>query len=149
GGDSGPAVVPGKPDDSLLVRAVRYEHDSVRMPPKGKLPDADVARLTRWVALGAPWPEAKGEATRAGGTLRITEEQRRFWSFQPARAVPPPAVRDAAWPRSPVDHFLLAKLEANGLRPAPPADKRTLLRRATFDQTGLPPTPEEVDAFLA
>src|SRR5712692_1287805 len=80
--------------------------------------------------------------------FRITEEQRRFWSFQPVRPVTPPAVRDAAWPRSPIDRFVLAALEAKGLKPAPAAGKRTLIRRATFDLTGLPPTPEEIDAFV-
>jgi hypothetical protein len=149
GGDSGPAVVPGKPQVSLLVKAVRYADGDVKMPPEGKLPEADVARLERWVASGAPWPEAVARpAAPAGARFVVTDEHRRWWSFRPVRAVPPPAVKDAAWPASDIDRFVLAQLEVKGLRPAPPADKRTLLRRATFDLTGLPPTPEEADDFL-
>jgi hypothetical protein len=151
GGDTGPAAVAGKPEASLLVQAIRYQ-DEPRMPPKGKLADREVETLTRWVAMGLPWPEAKAEVsapTTPGKAYKITDEQRRFWSFQPIRDVPPPPVRDASWPEGPIDRFLLAALEAKGLRPAPPADKRTLIRRATFDLTGLPPTPEEVAAFLA
>src|SRR5579884_1065911 len=146
GGDSGPAVVPGKPENSLLVHAVRYL-DPPRMPPREKLPDREVEVLTRWVALGAPWPQSAATVAQ-GPHFRITDEQRAFWSFQPVRAPTPPDVRDAAWVRSSLDRFILAKLEVKGLRPAAPADKRTLLRRATFDLTGLPPTPEEIDAFL-
>jgi hypothetical protein len=149
GGDSGPAAVAGQPEESLLVQAIRY-HDEPRMPPKERLPDREVEALTRWVALGLPWPAAKAEiATPQGTPYRITEEQRRFWSFQPIKAVSPPEVKDAAWPRTAIDRFILAALEAKGLAPAPPADKRTLIRRATFDLTGLPPSPEEVRAFLA
>ncbi len=149
GGDSGPVVVPGKPQDSLLVKAVRYADGDVKMPPEGKLPEADVARLERWVASGVPWPEAVARPTApAGAKFVVTDEHRRWWSFRPVRAAPPPAVKDAGWPTSDIDRFVLARLEATGLRPAPPADRRTLLRRATFDLTGLPPTPEEVDGFL-
>jgi hypothetical protein len=147
GGDTGPAAVAGKPDGSLLVQAVRYA-DTPRMPPKGKLADRDIAVLEKWVRLGLPWPEAGAKLVNSGSsTFRITDEQRRFWSFQPVKSAPAPAVRDARWPRSDLDRFILAALEAKGLRPAPAADKRTLLRRATFDLTGLPPTPEEIDAF--
>jgi hypothetical protein len=148
GGATGPAVVAGKPDGSLLVQAIRYA-DTPRMPPKGKLNDHDVAVLEKWVRLGLPWPEAGARVVNSGGgTFHITEEQRRFWSFQPVQTVTAPAVKSTRWPRSDLDRFILAALEAKGLRPAPPADKRTLLRRATFDLTGLPPTPAEVDAFL-
>jgi hypothetical protein len=148
GGDSGPAVVAGKPDESLLVKAVRYQ-DEPRMPPKGKLGDRQIEVLERWVKRGAPWPGDKAPPAPADGRFTITEKHRQFWSFQPVKVVPPPAVRDAAWPRSPVDRFILAGLEAKEIAPAAPADKRTLLRRATFDLTGLPPTPAETDAFLA
>jgi hypothetical protein len=149
GGDGGPAVVPGKPDASLLVKAVRYADDDLKMPPEGKIPDAAVAKLERWVREGAPWPEPVAKsAPAAGGKFVVTEDHRRWWSFRPVKAAPPPAVKDAAWPRSEIDRFILARLEAAGLRPASPADKRTLIRRATFDLTGLPPTPEEVEAFL-
>ena len=148
GGDSGPAAVAGKPEESLLVRAVRYQ-DEPRMPPKGKLTDRQIEVLERWVKLGLPWPGAQAPPAPTDGRFTITEKQRQFWSFQPVKAVPLPAVRDAAWPRSAVDRFILAGLEAKGLAPAAPADKRTLLRRATFDLIGLPPTPAEIDAFLA
>jgi hypothetical protein len=147
GGDTGPAAVPGKPEDSLLVRAVRYQ-DEPRMPPKGKLTDRQIDLLTRWIKMGVPWPESSGTTIQGDGRFEITEAQRRFWSFQPVRTVAVPTVRDTTWSRSDVDRFLLAALEAKGLTPAAPADKRTLLRRATFDLTGLPPTPDEIEAFL-
>ncbi len=147
GGDSGPAVVAGKPDASLLIQAVRYR-DDLRMPPKAKLSDREIEALTRWVRMGLPWPEVRAGAGPAKGKFHITEEQRRFWAFRPVGAVRPPAVKGTRWPRSDLDRFILAGLEAKGLRPAPRADRRTLIRRATFDLTGLPPTPAEVDAFL-
>src|SRR4051812_1129385 len=148
GGDRGPAVEPGKPDESLLIQAVRYEDEDLRMPPKGKLAGREIAVLTRWVAMGAPDPRTG--APRPTARARIDVEQgRAFWSFRAPVDPPPPAVRDGSWPRTPVDRFLLAALEEAGLRPAPEAHRRTLIRRATFDLTGLPPTPEEADAFLA
>jgi mono/diheme cytochrome c family protein len=151
GGDSGPAVVPGKPDKSLLITAVHYD-DNPRMPPRNKLKPEQIAALTDWVKQGAPWPAAAVEIrppAPAGRAIQISEKDRNFWSFRPVSDPPLPRVKDAAWPKTSIDHFVLARLEAAGLRPAPPADKRTLLRRATFDLTGLPPTPEEIDAFLA
>jgi mono/diheme cytochrome c family protein len=151
GGDSGPAIVPGKPEDSRLITAVHYD-DTPRMPPKGKLKAEEIAALTEWVRRGAVWPDTDARvrpAPIAGRELTITDKDRAFWSFQPVANPPLPAVRDAAWPRTSIDYFLLARLEAAGLHPVEPADKRTLLRRVTFDLTGLPPTPEEVDAFLA
>jgi hypothetical protein len=156
GGDSGPAAVAGQPDDSLLVQAIRYQ-DEPRMPPKQKLADREVATLVRWVEMGLPWPEVKvrveGEeaaaAVRTAGPGRIADEARRFWSFQPVGQPATPEVADPSWPRSDIDRFILSALETRGLGPAPTADKRTLIRRATYDLTGLPPTPEEVAAFLA
>jgi hypothetical protein len=147
GGDSGPAAVAGKPEDSLLVRAVRYQ-DSPRMPPRGKLTDRQIGVLERWVKRGLPWPGTTASSRPAGSGWTITDEQRQFWAFRTVQEAAVPAVRDAAWARTPVDRFILAALEARGLRPAPPADKRTLLRRVTFDLIGLPPTPAEIDAFL-
>jgi hypothetical protein len=150
GGDSGPAAVVGRPDKSLLIRAVRYQ-ESPRMPPHGKLPDQEIALLTRWVQMGLPWPKGgsqRSAPTIKGGTFRITDAQKHFWSFQPVKPVPGPAVQDASWPRTDIDRFILAALERQGIPPAKAADKRTLLRRATFDLTGLPPTPEETEAFL-
>src|SRR5579875_1176304 len=112
GGDSGPAVVSGKPQDSLLIQAVRY-NDTLQMPPKRKLSDRQISILTRWVQLGLPWPQRTGSATAEGnGTFQITDEQRRFWSFQPMKAGPPPKVRETAWVKSDLDRFILAALEA-------------------------------------
>jgi hypothetical protein len=141
GGDSGPALVPGDPDGSLLIKAIRYADPGLQMPPKDRLSPQQVADLEAWVKRGAPAPHtlaAGGPAAPAG----------KHWAFQPPHDPPLPAVRQAAWVRNPIDRFILAKLEEKGLHPAPPADKPTLLRRVTYDLTGLPPTPEEMDAFL-
>jgi mono/diheme cytochrome c family protein len=149
GGDTGPAVVPSKPAESPLVDAVNYG-ELLKMPPKSRLPEAEVATLTRWVEMGAPWPEADraGSAgAKAGGTPWA--ERTRHWSLLPVRRVEPPAVADLAWPSGPIDRFLLARLESSGLKPAADADRRTWIRRVTFDLTGLPPKPEEVEAFVA
>ncbi len=140
-------MTPGKPDDSLIVQAVRFK-DAPKMPPTGKLDDREIQVFTHWVELGAPWPKTAVLAP-AGWGFQITEEQRRFWSFQPVKATEPPIVKDAAWNGSPIDRFLQAKREALGLTPVGLADRRVLIRRVTFDLTGLPPTPEEIDAFLA
>ena len=148
GGDTAPAVVPGDPEKSLLIKAVRYTDKDLRMPPKDKkLTDAQIADLVAWVKMGAPDPR---KGTAAAAPPRITlEEGRKFWSFQPVKEPPLPKVKNAAWPRTGVDRFILARLEAAGIRPAGDADKRTLLRRVTFDLAGLPPTPAETEAFLA
>jgi cytochrome c553 len=151
GGDSGPAVVPGQPDKSRLVQAVRYSGDDLRMPPKGKLSDDQVAVLAAWVKMGAPWPEASTAVRPAApaSSFKVTAKDRAYWAFQPVKEAPLPPVQDSAWAQAPIDRFLLAALEKKGLRPAPAADRRTLLRRVTFDLIGLPPTPREIDAFLA
>jgi len=147
GGDTGPALAPGKPDDSLLIEAIRYTSDDLKMPPKGdKLSDAQVADFVEWVRRGAPDPRsgvAKGSSLAYGGVGR------QHWSFLPLRPQAVPTVDNRAWCQTPVDAFVLAKLEANGMRPNPAADKRTLIRRVTFDLTGLPPTEGEVQAFLS
>ncbi|HEY1859633.1 MAG TPA: DUF1549 domain-containing protein, partial [Gemmataceae bacterium] len=149
GGDSGPAVVAGNPDESLLVKAIHYQMDGLKMPKNGKLKDADIAVLTRWVEMGLPWPAAGDEKPIATTKkFEITEEQRKFWSFQPVKVSVPAEVKDKPWATSEIDRYLLAAMEAQGVKPAAPADKRTLLRRATFDLTGLPPAPAEIDAFL-
>ncbi|HTU25460.1 MAG TPA: PSD1 and planctomycete cytochrome C domain-containing protein, partial [Pirellulales bacterium] len=151
GGDSGPAAIPGKPAESYLIQAIGYR-DATQMPPDGKLSDAEIATLTKWVELGLPWPTgAVATAAMAGGrqSYEISDEQRRFWAFQPVKVVPPAAVAETDWPRGEIDRYILARLEASHLRHAPQADRRTLIRRATFDLTGLPPTPAEVEAFLA
>ncbi|HTU19832.1 MAG TPA: PSD1 and planctomycete cytochrome C domain-containing protein, partial [Gemmataceae bacterium] len=145
GGDSGPAVLPGKPNESLLLRVVRYSEEP-RMPPKGKLPDAVVADLEKWIAMGAPDPRT---AAAAATTKPLdVSAGRQFWAFQPPRRHPVPKVKDASWPRGDIDAFLLAALEAKELRPAADADRAVLLRRAYFDLIGLPPTPEQIDAFV-
>jgi Protein of unknown function (DUF1553)/Protein of unknown function (DUF1549)/Planctomycete cytochrome C len=147
GGDSGPAVVPGKPDESRLITAVRYKDADLKMPPRGKLAVREIADLEAWVRMGVPDPRTgDGKATRtleASGSLT-----KQWWSFQPVTSPPVPRVRNANWPRNPVDCFVLARLEAAKMHPAPQADRRTLIRRVTFDLTGLPPTPEEIEAFL-
>jgi hypothetical protein len=149
GGDSGPAVVPGEPSQSRLIKAVRHASDELKMPPKGRLKDVEIADLEAWVKAGAVWPAATtGRNESRGPGQLFTEEQKRFWAFQPVRNIAPPTVRDAEWGRSPIDAFILAKLESQGLRPARRADKHTLLRRVTFDLTGLPPTPDEIEEFL-
>ncbi|MCE9564236.1 MAG: PSD1 and planctomycete cytochrome C domain-containing protein [Planctomycetes bacterium] len=144
GGDSGPAIVPGKIDKGTLLPAVKHIGD-VKMPSSGKLPDSQIAALTKWIADGAVWPEEKATGRIAG----INEADRRHWSFQPVTNPTPPVVRDATWPLTDLDRFVLAKLEAAGAKPAASADKRTLLRRVTFDLIGLPPTPDEIRDFLA
>jgi hypothetical protein len=137
---SGPVLVPGKPSESRLIRAIRREGDHP-MPPPGKLPDTAIEALTVWVQMKAPWPK---DAVRPGRSA----DGAGHWAFQRVRNPPLPPVQDGTWPTSPIDHFILARLEARGLRPSPPADRRSLLRRVTFDLIGLPPTPVEVDAFL-
>ncbi len=144
GGDSGPAVVPGKPGESPLYQRVeRHE-----MPPgKTKLTKGDVALIARWIAGGAK--TIRPEPKEIGAGLYITEEERAFWAFQPIRRPSLPPVKAAARVRTPIDAFLLEKLEAKGLSFAPEADRVTLIRRASFDLLGLPPSPEEVARFVA
>jgi cytochrome c553 len=150
GGDSGAAFEPGKPDDSRLIEAIGYRTD-LKMPPKSKLSDIEIAHLTDWVKRGAPWPASKPTSpTKVGtGGPLFTAEDKSFWAFQPVKEPAVPEVKSTAWPKSPLDQFILAALEARGLAPASTADKRTLIRRATFDLIGLAPTPDEVQAFLA
>jgi hypothetical protein len=148
GGDSGPAIVPGKPDESLLIEAVRYSGDRVQMPPRGKLAPRDIARLEQWVRMGAPDPRDGDPGTRSGSATIDLQAARQFWSFRPLQRPAVPFVPHAPWCLTPVDRFVAATMQARGLRPAPEADRRTLLRRAMFDLLGLPPTPEEVAAFV-
>jgi mono/diheme cytochrome c family protein len=145
GGDRGPALVPGDVENSRLIQAVRHLPDAeLQMPPDEKLRDDQIADLEAWVAMGAPWPKVA-----VPPHVQITEQQRQHWAFRPMADPSPPAVRDTAWPRQDLDYFILARLEAAELSPAEPADRATLIRRATFDLLGLPPTPEEVKAFVA
>jgi mono/diheme cytochrome c family protein len=147
GGKSGAPVVPGKADESLLVQAIRQTHPRLKMPPGGKLKDDEIAAIVAWVNSGAVWP--KGTPAEIKSTYTITPQQRAYWAFQPVRKPAVPDVKNTSFVRNPIDNFVLAKLEEKGLKPARPADQRVLIRRATLDLTGLPPTAEEVDAFLA
>lgn len=148
GGNSGPAITLDNPEQSLLLQAVNY--GELRMPPKGKLPQAQIATLTRWVKMGAPWPAAATNSTaKRHGPPPVDETAKQFWSFRPVQRPVLPAVRKTEWVRNPIDQFVLAKLEEAGLQPARLADKGELLRRVTYDLTGLPPLPAEVEAFLA
>jgi cytochrome c553 len=149
GGDSGPAVVPGKPADSLLVKALSHADTELKMPPAGKLPAAEVVALAKWVEIGMPWPD-KLVLTSPNA---IEKAAARHWAFQPIKRPEPPKPGhppDLSSParRNPIDVFIGAKLADKGLALSPRADKRTLIRRATFDLHGLPPTPDEIDAFL-
>jgi mono/diheme cytochrome c family protein len=146
GGNSGPAVVPGKPDQSLLLQAVSYTHPKLKMPPSGQLRDADIRDLTEWIQQGAVWPDTP--APKNAKQFRITAEQRAFWSFRPIRKPAVPSTTNMDWPRSAIDRFVLAKLEEKGLQPSKPAEKSVLIRRAYLDLIGLPPTPEQLDAFV-
>ena len=149
GGDSGPALIPGDPDKSLIIQAIRHE-EGMAMPPKGKLEEREIAALVSWVKAGAIWPEGMklaGDAPelRSGP---ITAAERAFWSYQPVTDPQPPVVDPMFAVRNDIDRFVIAKLTPTGLTMRPAAEKRTLLRRASFDLTGLPPTPSELDAFL-
>ena len=148
GGDNGPAVVPGDLKNSLLIDAIRYSNKDTAMPPEkagGKLPDAVIADFEKWIAMGAPDP-------RDGAAKAVkkydTSEGRKWWSYQPVQKPAEPAVKDTSWPREEMDKFVLAGLEAKGLKPVADADKLTLLRRIYFDLIGLPPAPKEIDAFV-
>ncbi len=151
GGLSGPAVVPGNAEESLLVVAIRHEDEVLKMPPSGKLSAEQIDHLTRWVQMGAPWP---GETSNVAPSSRraqfqITDKDRSHWAFQPVRRPAIPMVRDTDWVRNPIDAFVLSRLEEKGLQPNPPASKHELIRRASYDLTGLPPTISEVERFLA
>jgi len=150
GGDTGPALTPGDPDTSLLIQAVRHTTEDVAMPPKKKLPPEVIADLAEWVQLGAPDPRTSDTPAAVKAKESIDwNKARQWWSFQPIIAPPVPAVQDTAWPRGDIDRFILAKLEAAGLSPAPDAEPRALLRRMSYDLTGLPPSPGEVENFAA
>ena len=147
GGNSGPSIVPGDPEASLLIQAVRHTDEKLQMPFGGeKLLDHEIADLVAWVKMGAPWPETAG--LTAAAHLQIGSEERNYWAFRPLAKGSIPRTSDQEWPQSPVDHFILARLEEEGLSPGKAASKRNLVRRATFDLLGLPPTPEEVEDFI-
>jgi len=154
GGDSGPAIVLGDPEKSLLIAAVHYKADAAQMPPKGKLDDDKIDKLTRWVKTGAVWPVAAKSMrteTAAGekAGMKVRPQDREFWSFRPVVQPALPAVKSEPIAKTSIDRFILAQLDAQNISLAQPAEKRQLIRRVTFDLTGLPPTPTEVAEFLA
>jgi mono/diheme cytochrome c family protein len=149
GGEVGPVVVPGNPAASPLIKAVKYEDKDLQMPPSkegGKLKDEQIAALTEWVKMGAPDPRKEVPKTKLTG---LTAQARKHWSYQSVTKPEVPAIKNRVWCRTPVDGFILSKIEAKGMVPSPDASKETLLRRATYDLTGLPPTPQEVADFLS
>jgi hypothetical protein len=155
GGQSGPVVVTGDPENSRLIQVVGY-NEKIKMPPAGKLSNQQISDLTAWIKMGAAWPEEQKLLTAApprhdavAATQKYTVDQQTFWSFQPVRTQIPPPVQREAWIKTPIDGFILAKLEKQGLAPAESAEKLALLRRATFDLTGLPPTGKEIADYLA
>ena len=151
GADSGPLVDPTNPENSRILRAVRYQ-DPIKMPPSGRLSDREIATLERWLMTGAPWPDSRSkepDATSAeANETGLKQREEKFWSFRPLKPIAPPEVQRKGWIKSELDRFILAKLESEGIEPAPTADRATLLRRATFDLTGLPPTEAELDDFV-
>jgi hypothetical protein len=149
GGDQGAALAPGKPEESLLIKAIRHE-DELKMPPSKKLPKEQIADLTRWVQMGAPWPTQEAAVPApARREFQISERDRAHWAFRPVKRPAVPVVKDRAWVRNPIDAFIRARLETKGFRPNPPATKRELIRRVYYDLTGLPPSPPEVEEFVA
>ncbi len=149
GGDSGPAIVAGRPEQSRLIEAIRYRNVELQMPPRGKLPESTIRDLTEWVRQGAAWPAATATVAADYGRFDLAARKASHWAWRPVRTPTVPRVHAASWPRGEVDCFILNALEHKGLSPAPPADRRTWLRRVSFDLIGLPPTPAEIDAFLA
>jgi len=147
GGDQGPLVQAGNPGASLLVRALRHEGD-IQMPPAGRLEDGVIQAIEQWITIGAPWPEGgAAPIAKASMDVRIAQSQEKHWAFQPVQSPVPPNVAHPEQVANAIDAFILAKLEANGLAMSPPADRRTQLRRLSYDLTGLPPTDAEVEAF--
>lgn len=149
GGDTGPAIMAGDATKSLLIQAVRWSDKDLEMPPKKKLSDAEIAELTTWVKMGAPWPAGDAPPVAVRREFQITDKDRAHWAFQPLKKPTPPAAKSSAPIINPIDAFILANLEAKGLAPNPAAGKRALVRRVYYDLTGLPPTPQQTEAFVA
>jgi len=160
GGRSGPAIVPGDADKSLLIQAIRQTSEKLKMPKGGHLRPEEIDALAEWVKAGAQWPSSANASTSRESAFAtaakpaatvpayaIKPEQRAFWSLQPLKKPPVPAVSHTSWPKTDIDRFVLARLEKDGLAPVSAADKRTLIRRATLDLTGLLPTADEIEAF--
>jgi hypothetical protein len=144
GGDSGAVLVPGQPEKSLLIKVISWSDPDLQMPPKNKLPDAEIAALTEWVKMGAPDPRTNQSSQIAN----LKSQPTNHWAYQPLKKSVPPTTKDSSWPRASLDRFILAKLEEKQIRPNPDADRITLLRRAYYDLIGLPPTPEQIDEFV-
>ena len=146
---NGALIVPGQPNESRLLVAVRYTNVDLQMPPRGKLSDSVISDLEAWIRMGAPWPaDARvGVSSAEPRTFDVEKRKREHWSWQPLEIHEPPIVKDTKWPRSRVDRFLLASLEAQGLAPAPEAERSDLIRRLAYDLTGLPPEPVDVEAY--
>lgn len=146
GGESGPVLLAGRPDESLIIQALRY--DGLEMPPEAPLPPAVVQDFVRWIKLGAADPREQPPAAMPAESLAAVDDRESLWSFQPRQHPQPPAVNNRYWPRDPIDQFVLARVEAAGLQPTDDANARTLARRLYFDLIGLPPTAEQLDSFL-
>ncbi|MBM3981616.1 MAG: DUF1553 domain-containing protein [Planctomycetes bacterium] len=148
GGETGPVVNLAKPADSLLLRFIHYKDENHKMPPKGKMSDKDIATLEKWVKDGLPVSDDRIGGGGVKPPPKGGQDGKRYWAYQPVKNPPAPGVKAKEWVKNPIDAFVLAKLEAKNLKPVAPATKAALIRRATYDLTGLPPTPEEVDAFV-
>jgi hypothetical protein len=146
GGDSGAVIVSTQPEQSLLLKVIRHADGVPHMPPKGTLSDQEIALLHEWIRRGAPMPDSSPTTSARAPSIA---EGRNFWSFRPPQSVPPPAVHNTSWSQGRIDAFVLAELEKHGLEPSPPASRRILIRRVTFDLIGLPPTSEEIEVFVA
>ena len=147
GGDSGPAIVPGNVEKSLLIESVLYANQDLQMPPKSKLPDAQIADLKEWIKQGAPWPDEGGAKTTAVKKFDLAKRKAEFWCWEPLKTTPLPKVKDKTWGAQAIDRYILARLEEKKLTPAKPAEAHVLLRRLSFDITGLPPKADEIAAF--
>ena len=151
GGTLGPAIVPGKPEKSLLIQVIDHSHQRLRMPLGEKLKDHEILDLTHWIKIGAPWPEnpiSSISSNENNQTFTISENDKNYWAFQPVQLPQLPKIEDKEWPQSSIDYFILAQLESVNLNPSQPATKRELIRRITFNLIGLPPTPSEIEVFL-
>ncbi len=149
GGESGSSIIPGKADSSLLYRAILYKEESLEMPPTRKLPDRVIGDFKKWIDMGAPWPKSNEPQIAEKQGIDFEKFRKEHWSLKPIKKPMPPDVANIAWPRNPIDQFVLARLETVMMKPAQEADRRTLIRRAYFDLVGLPPTPNAVTAFVA
>ena len=147
GGDSGIAILPGNPEQSRLIQMLRGA--PVIMPPTGKLPDDRIDAIAEWIRMGAPWPDSPASDASTTGGFDLEARRNDHWAWQPVKVSDLPEVGDGDWPANPVDNFVLARLAQEGLQPAAAADRRTLIRRLTFDITGLPPSPGEIAAFVS